>query len=84
VGNEFYLATQLVAQKYDVRNINLAIGCECVSGQLTVRKIVLFSYLNANSIAKLTLPSRRLPVSTVFVRRNTIKKKCYYRHAFVG
>jgi len=35
-----------------VRNIKLAISCESVPGHLTVRKIVLFPYLNANNIPK--------------------------------
>jgi hypothetical protein len=58
-----------------VRRINLARHCVCVSGQLTVRKIVLFPYLNANNTPKVTLTSRRLPVSTVFIRTNSLKEK---------
>ena len=58
-----------------VRRINLAIRCVCVSGQLTFRKVVLFPYLNANNTPKVTLTSRRLPVSTVYIRTNSLKKK---------
>lgn len=58
-----------------VRRIKLTIHSECVSGRVTARKIVLFPYLNANNTPKVTLTSRSFPVSTVFVRRNSLKKK---------
>jgi hypothetical protein len=58
-----------------VRRMKLAVHYECVSGQLTVRQIVLFPYLNANNIAKVTLTSRRLPKSTVLFEGIVSRKK---------